>query len=251
MLYNDVNSISELKNSVSWNDIKDDIHLRLVNSKILGDYGEDIVARKFNDLSVCLSLQKKTNDTVQSYILKEHDIKELGINTDDMFMQGMYNMSHDGEVRIMTLKEFLMRGYQMDALAKVSKMPIPVSNTPMSQLGLIYDIEEDGTENILCICSRKEVFGASYIICPDVLKEVYARFHENFYVFFISVHEAMCVRHGYVTNDCGRTDTMAEMDLAGMVERINDQPDKEWKDILSYKLYYYYGDDGERMIPVR
>ena len=84
-----------------------------------------------------------------------------------------------------------------------------------------------------------------------MLEEVYDRFNqENFYVLPISVHQVMCVRKGYADHDGQKPLYEVEDDLLCMVEGINDNGNKDWKDILSYKIYYYLGDDGKRLFPI-
>ena len=41
-----------------------------------------------------------------------------------------------------------------------------------------------------------------------------------------------------------------EDDILDTIEDFNDTHNKSWKDILSYKTYYYLGDDGKFILPI-
>ena len=54
----------------------------------------------------------------------------------------------------------------------------------------------------------------------------------------------------YVSHDGQKPVKYIEDDLLDFIEEFNDTQNKTWKDILSYKLYYYMGDDGHVIVPI-
>ena len=121
------------------------------------------------------------------------------------------------------------------------------------QSGIIEDISYDGEieiENILMLTNKNDIFGACYMIIPEILEEVYKRFGENFYIIPLSIHCVMCVRNGYATKNNTKPTHEVEDDILDAIEEFNDTKTNSWKDILSYKAYYYFGDDGEYIFPI-
>ena len=74
MEYSDETDLSNYKkvNTDTWDDIKDYIKLRAINTKYLEEYGNNIACKKFLDISLTLSLQEK-QEKMLSYILTEED----------------------------------------------------------------------------------------------------------------------------------------------------------------------------------
>ena len=69
MKYSDEKDLSNYKkvNTDTWDDIKDNIRLRAINTKYLKEYGNHIAHKKFLDISLTLSLQEKQKQML-SYI---------------------------------------------------------------------------------------------------------------------------------------------------------------------------------------
>jgi hypothetical protein len=118
--------------------------------------------------------------------------------------------------------------------------------------GIIQDVNEDtGVENILILCNKYDVLGASYMASFDILKEIYERFGESFYIIPLSIHKVMCVRSGYATHEEEKPFSEVDDDFLDMIEDYNDKCNKSCKDILSYKIYYYYGCEDRLMLCTR
>lgn len=253
MKYSNETDLSNFKkiNSLSWDELKDKILIRLVNGKTIDKYGKDIAYTKYLDLEITYTVQEVKNETVLSHMLTNQEIKEMGVSLDEVQLAAFHNTGSDRKRRIFTFKESVLKDNPMFPVMSMPKGYMGVGDSGQTP-GYIEDVDmESGQENVLVITNRLSAFGSSYMIIPSMLEEVYDRFNqENFYVLPISVHQVMCVRKGYADHDGQKPLYEVEDDLLCMVEGINDNGNKDWKDILSYKIYYYLGDDGKRLFPI-
>jgi hypothetical protein len=145
----------------------------------------------------------------------------------------------------MTFKESILKDNVMYPVLQVSD-GVAIGAHSKTDCGIIQDIDKDtGADNVLMLCNKYNTFGASYMASFDILEEIYERFNENFYIIPLSVHEVMCVRSGYASRDGEKPRTEVDDDFLDMIEAFNDNHNKSWKDILSYKIYYYYGDEDK------
>lgn len=256
MKYVDEANIENLKkvDVTSWDTVKDNVYIRLMNEKYIGKYDKDIAHIKFLDLAMTFSLQEKSKDTVVSHLLTNEDLKRWNIDIDTAQNIALQNTATDRKRRIMTFKESTLKNNMMYPLMRIPQGAlIGAGGDSMSNCGIIEDTDrESGKENVLMVCHKNDMFGASYIAVPEVLDEVYSRFNnENFYIIPLSIHSVMCVRDKYVTYNGTKPIYEVEDDLLDMIESFNDEVNESWKDILSYKIYYYFGDDGKKIFPIK
>lgn len=251
MKYSDEKDLSNYKkvNTDTWDDIKDNIRLRAINTKYLSEYGNHIAHKKFLDISLTLSLQEKQKQML-SYILTEDDLKKYDISFDEAFKVAKENSLSDRKRRILPLREYILQSEMLYPLVNVApNAKMGVGNGA----GVLDDIDDEThIENVVVLCNRTDTFGATYMCIPEILEEVYQRFnYENFYILPMSIHHAWCIRKDYATKNGDKPLSYAEDDLLSMVEEFNDTQNKSWKDILSYKIYYYIGDDGKHVFPIQ
>lgn len=254
MKYSNETDLSNFKkiDSLSWDELEDKVLIRLVNGKTLNKYGNDIAHTKYLDLEITYTVQEIRNEQVLSHMLTNEEIEGMGVSVDEVRQAAFRNTGSDRKRRIFTFKESVLKDNPMFPVISMPKGFMAVSGDQTQAPGYIEDVDmETGQENVLIITNRMSAFGSCYMIIPSMLEEVYSRFNqENFYVIPVSVHQVMCVRKSYADHNGQKPLYEVEDDLLSMVENINDHSNKDWKDILSYKIYYYLGDDGKRLFPI-
>lgn len=249
MKYSDEKDIHNFKkiDTSSWESLKNNVFVRLINSKTLSKYGDNIAHAKFLDLALTFSVQEKVKDTMLSYLLTEDDLSYFNVSLESVKETALENTTNDRKKRIMTMKESVLKNNVMYPVLQLPKGALLGAGGNPSE-GIIQDTnEEKNIDNVLILCNKHDTFGSSYMASFDVLEEVYNRFGENFYIIPMSVHQVMCVRADYVSHGGEKPNYEVNDDLLDMIETFNDKNNKSWKDILSYKIYYYLGDDGKKL----
>lgn len=253
MKYNEEKTLERFVklNTDTWEGIKDNVMVHLINSKYLSQYGKDVCYNKVLDLAMVFAIQEKDKDGLRIYYLSNEDTKKYGVTIETLREVAMKNAEHSRKKRLVTLSDSIAMTNMLYPLAvKMPGTSMGVGGQGGPTIGVLQDVSED-QENILVVTNKGVPFGAQYMLLPSVLEEVYARFNnENFYILPMSRHQAWYIRRGYVTHDETKPWQYVEDDLLDMIEEFNDTQNKSWKDILSYKLYYYIGDDGKLIVPI-
>ena len=237
----------------SWETIKDNVFVRLINSKYLTKYGDNVINVPFLDLLLTFSVQEKSKETMLSHLLTKEDLKQFNVSAEEVKNTALHNTAYDRKKRILTFKESTLKNNPMYPILRVPQgMSMGTGGRSMTDCGIIQDTDdESGVDNILILSNKADMFGASYIASYEVLDEVYDRFNENFYIIPLSIHQVMCVRSNYVSKNGQKPQHEVDDDLLDMIEGFNDNNNKSWKDILSYKIYYYFGDDGKKLFLIK
>lgn len=256
MKYNDEKDLQNFKklNTASWDTVKDSVFVRLMNEKYVSKYNENIAYVKFLDLAMTFSVQEKSNDTILSHMITKDDLSKWNVDLETVQHIAKHNTEYDRKKRIMTFKQSALKNNIMYPLLQVPQgLTMGVGGNSAAECGIIQDVDEQtGNNNIIVLCNKYDVFGAAYMTIPEVLEEVWSRFNgENFYIIPLSVHQVICVRNNYVTHDNEKPVYEVEDDLLDMIESFNDSNNKSWKDILSYKIYYYFGNDGKKLFLIK
>ena len=255
MKYSDEIDMQNFKkiDTSSWDTLKDNVYVRLINRKYINKYDENIVHEPFMDLALTFSIQEKNKDIVMSHLLTKEDLKNLNVSTEEVKNVALHNTTYDRKKRVMTFKENTFKNNPMYPVLSVPQnMHMGVNTNRSSDFAMIQDVDsETGEENILMLGNKADIFGASYIASKEILEEIYHRFDENFYIIPLSVHQVMCVRTSYASQNGEKPSYEVDEDLLDMIESFNDDNNKSWKDILSYKIYYYLGDDGKRLFVIQ
>ena len=172
MEYSDETDLSNYKkvNTDTWDDIKDYIMLREINTKYLEEYGNNIACKKFLDISLTLSLQEK-QEKMLSYVLTEEDLKKYNVSFDEAFKIAKDNSLSDRKRRILPLREYMIQSELLYPLANI------ISNAKIGfgdGAGVLEDIDtEYGMDNIVVLCNRTDTFGATYMCIPEVLDAIH------------------------------------------------------------------------------
>lgn len=253
MKYRDEKDIQEFKkvNTDSWDTVKDDVFVRFVNTKCVDRYNDDIAKTKFMDLSMTFAINEVIGGSMISHMLTNKEIEQYGVTIDTVKAKAVENSTNDRRKRIISFKESILRTNPMHAILRISDMPM-MMGTNQQNGGILEDIDENGNPNILMVMNSVDAFGASYAFLPKVLNDIYERFdYSNFYLLPLSVHSVMCIKNSYATRNGEKTTREAEEDLLDLVLHMNDNTNKSWKDILSYRIYYFIGDDGKVIVPIK
>ena len=181
-------------NTSSWDDLKDNLFVRLINERYLSQYG-DIAHVKMMDLVMVFSVQEKIKDTMLSYLLTNEDLKNMNVEPYTVMTFAMHNSSNDRKRRIMTFKESTLKNNLMYPVLQIPKgMMMGAGGHSMAECGIIQDTdEEQECDNILILCNKHDTFGASYMVLPSILDEVYARFNEENFTLFHFLFIRLCV----------------------------------------------------------
>ena len=256
MIYVDEKSLHSFKkiNTLTWDTVKNNVYIRLMNIKSVSHYDKDIAFVKVADLAVTFSVQEidSTEKTLISHMLTVNELTDYGISIDIAYSKALENTLRNRKRRIISLREYMVMHEVAYPLINISEK-VKGGFVNEKQSGIIEDISYDGEieiENILMLTNKNDIFGACYMIIPEILEEVYKRFGENFYIIPLSIHCVMCVRNGYATKNNTKPIHEVEDDILDAIEEFNDTKTNSWKDILSYKAYYYFGDDGKYIFPI-
>lgn len=257
MKYSDETDMQNFKkvDTSSWDTLKDNVFVRLINGKYVDKYGDNVINTPFMDLTLTFSVQEKSKDTILSYLLTEKDLERFNVTAEEVKDTALHNTTCDRKKRVMTFKESMLKSNPMYPVLEIpygASLGISSHSSNSPEHGLIRDVDEEtDEENILILTNRTDVFGASYIASFEILNEIYDRFNENFYIIPLSIHKVMCIRSNYATKNGRKPIYEVDDDLLDMVESFNDSNNKSWKDILSYKIYYYFGNDGNKLFLIK
>jgi len=230
-----------------WDQLSKRITFRLMNKKVFSaTYDEDILHQNCLDLTKVFIVSELSDDRkyISSYDLKEKDLENFNKDEKDLFTIISDNIKNDATVRIQRFTENITAREVMYPLIKIPSN----SSIASSSSSLIQDFsEKEDKDNILILTNKYNVYGASHMFNFKALSEVYNRIKGNFYIVPTSIHEVMCVSEDYVC--INKTLSQAEDDLLDMLYEMNDKNDDE--NVLSYKIYKYYADDGHILMPIK
>ena len=247
-----INTFKKIDTS-NWNSFKDNVFIRLINKKIADTQPEyeNAIKVPFMDLYKMFYIREidRGNDIVYGYTLQKGDMKKFNVKFQKLSKQAQDNHNNDKKMRISTLKENIAKQSVFAPVIRIpdSAMTMTEGNMP----GTIIDKDDNGNENILVVTNSMDVFGTSYMASQNMINEIWNRFRkENFYMISMTQNKLMCIREKYMTENGTKSKVEYEDDLFGMIDKMNSQVEN-WKDILSYRLYYFIGDDGQKIISLK
>lgn len=250
----DPNDIEDIKKHIRW---------RIYNKKVFHAMDMDNIAhRDFMDLTMAYDIREVSKDRnyVNEYLLTNDDVENLGL-TDTIHTIAKRNIANDSSKRLMDVYLDMISSNVMYPLLKLQKgaklapsdAPAYIDNKVDKEISNPYADEDDETkkkDSIVIITTRYNLFGSSFLLDFDTLREVRRRFDNSFYVIPLSVDKLMCVNKAYATNNGKKDMFEAEDDLLDMLYEYN-QKNKKTDTILSYNIYDYIYDDGEMLIPIK
>lgn len=243
-------SLFQKVDTSSWESMKEDVRIRLIPNKYLKkEYSDDVVSKKFLDLAMCVQLQERKSDTYRSHVFTQKDIDKYGIDEDTLFNTASNNTVTDRSKRILTpMQHMSMNTAYYPVMGKIEgkMMAVTENNQPLGIIG-----GQDDKDNILVLCNKRNWFGSMYITQTKILDEIYERFDKtNFYIIPVSLFYVMCVKSTFAMQDGEKPIEEAEDDLMDMLEQLNDSMN-DYHNVLSYKIYYYFGDDNKQLFLIK
>ena len=236
-------------NTSSWETVNEDVFIRFINQKYLDKYSVDIVHKEFLDLAMCISVQEKKEDSFRSHMLTHDDLENYGIDADTAFASALYNTDNARSLRILTPSQHMCISHPAYPLLGKIEGKTAVGLENGSALGVIGG--HDDKDNILMIADKRYGYGSSYISSHRVLEEVFNRFEQNnFYIVPMNTFHVMCIKSSFANQNGVKSMMETEDDLVDMLEAMNDKC-KDWRHILSYKLYYYFGNENKQLFLIR
>ncbi len=237
----------------NWDEVKQRITYKVINKKALNllENSKKIIHEDNMDLTKVCMISELSHDrkNLNCYILTVDDCKRFNKTAKEIISIANTNIGNDKKRRIGGFKDDLMN---VEVLAPIASFPehsmIQVPSSNSSGL-LIGDKEEDGSESIIIVGNKYSVFGASYMLDFNTLNTVRDRFNDNFYIIPVSIHKFMCLKKSFLLKKNPNIDEM-EDDLLDMIYKINTR-NQNVDDILSYRLYYYSIEDGEKLISIK
>lgn len=252
----------------TFESIKDNLFMRLFNKNNLplNKQLDTVPHINFIDLVITFSIEEKTyfdkTKGLYTYLITNEDIEMLNIDIKDLKAIAMENLLNKNSPRVETISQHIIRNHifspltripsNMEAMAQINEKEHKKSfkifeGEQFGSIPLINSSED--TKDVLLISNRTQTFASVNLTNPDVLKKVFIEFgNENFFIVPTSVHEIICIKYSFATNNGSKSEKQAIEDLEDMIEEINDIIHENTNDILSYNVYYHICDDNCTMI---
>ena len=237
-----------------WDGFKNNVFVRLENKKTVDSQPEyeNVIKVPFMDLYKLFYIREisTSDNTVYFYDMKKPDMKKFNVKFKKLNAKAQENHESDRKARIVNMKESMIMQSVLQPIVKVPNHSM-LSDSEGSGIGVIIDTDENGQKNVLLMENTMNVFASSYIANWKIINDIWKSFgEENFYIIPLSKHSSMCIKESYVSNNFEKSREEYEDDMFTMLNRINSDS-RNWKDILSYRLYYFIGDDGMRMMSIK
>lgn len=253
----------------TFESIKNNLFMRLFNKHNLplNKELESVPHINYADLTMTFSIEERAyfdgRRGVYSYMITNDDMKLLNVTKETLKEIAMKNLTDNNSVKIETINQHIFRSNVFSPLTRLpndsivtvqikgpeaESFPSSIFNTnPFGPIPIMNDSKKD-TKDVLLISNRTQTFASVNFVMPNVLNEVYNKFNENFYIVPSSVHELICIKSSYATNNGEKTEKETIEELEDMVEQINDVLHEDTSNILSYNIYYHIHDDNCTMI---
>jgi hypothetical protein len=218
---NKVNGNIDMKYFLDYNQVKEKIVYKLVNTEKNQELLEDCPHVDFLDLSIMFScIVAKEEKSTASILIHNAHAKLWNVSTEEL-----YRTARDNTQRLM--------GYEIKNMNDIVEEMIEAS-----EIDETYDEEsmKELSQNayMYVLTNNNRIDGAVCIIYPNLLKDLAYSIGKGFYVIPSSVHEVIIVP----TDDTYEAD-----DIKNMIREINDTQVKK-EEILSYSLYYFDKEKG-------
>lgn len=261
--YKELNSLKDFNIfDGTFESIKSHLFMRLFNkyNLPLGKELDSVPHFTYADMVATLSVEAKEYFSgrrgVRCYMITNEDVEKLGITKEELKKIAIKNLQDKNSARIETINQHLVRANILSPLVNKEDFGAAIQlggppkqtnpNTIFSgdQFGSVM-FQKSESKNVVLISNRTQTFASINFVMPGVLNEVHNVFGENFYIVPSSVHELICVKSSFITNDGDKPEKQAIEDLVDMLEQINDVVQTNERNILSYNVYYYvYEDNG-------
>lgn len=191
---------------LSYDHIKSNLFLCVVNAERNQELLANIPHQKLEDLAVVYrSLFCTDGEQVGSMLINNRLLEYWNVDQGKIHEQALKNMDS-----LFTL-EFCKLAQKIFGM-----MDIPIEEIPFDQ-------------NLFLLSNDQDYYGAAYLSCPDVLKEVSEKMGGDFLIIPSSVHELIIIKD------------MADTDIGALIEtvRVVNRTELTEADFLSDNIYRY------------
>lgn len=245
----------------TFKSIKNNLFMRLFNKDNLplDRKLDEIPYIKYSDLVITFSIEQRTyfdgNTGVFSYMITNKDIEIFQTNINELKEIAIKNILDKNSARIETINQHVIRSHVFSPLTRIpDNMPTMINLEGPNNRNSLFGTNSfgsipiinsnDNLKNVLVLSNRTKTFAPINLIFSEVLDKLYEEFeNENFYIVPSSVHELICIKDSFATENGNKNEKHVIEDLEDMVEKINDLVHKNASDILSYNIYYHIHDD--------
>ena len=212
-----------LPDILEYENVKDSIVYRLINTEMNRELLDDLPHMEFLDLSVvfcCLVMEEEDNPAF-IWIHNIH-MKLWDVTVEELYRAASENTQQLEKPEIMNIEEIL---YDV----------LPEEGFSLNKNDRSMEEEPAGNNNatatvpMYVLSSRKRLQGAACMLYPDLLRKIADRMDSSYYIIPSSIHELLLIpAAGFADRD----------ELKAMICEINDThvaPEER----LSYSLYGY------------
>lgn len=194
-------------------EVLDNVIIALINTEFNEKLLSGIPSREYLNLSIVYKrLIKEDKEGMQSILITNEHIEELGITEEELYSKAYKNT--------------YQRGYSIRPIESVINKFISmgiINGVP------VIDVPYDFNTGLLVVSSLMGVGGSSLMAINEVLEKLADVYKDNFYIFPSSLHE-------FIATDAKNVDDVGE--CQEMVRDINAAMVSEGE-FLSDEVYYY------------
>lgn len=201
----------------NFEDIKERVIYKLVNTEKNKELLEDIPHVEFLDLSIVFQCLVSQNELgVLSVLIHNIHQKTWNISTEDL-----YNVAMENTPRLLK--------FDLIPMSKICYEVLKAEN-PEGE----YKMEFPGGVPMFVLSNQNKIGGAGCMLYPDLLRKFSDAIGNNFYIIPSSIHELILLPV---------VDYDESAELKNSIKKINDTQVSA-EEILSYSLYYYDRETG-------
>lgn len=190
------------------------LYIGVINTELNSELLEEAVHKEKSGVSLVLRQVLEENSYgIVSGIVSKEVFEEMDMSEEDVWRLAWKNTQRLFPPKIVDMKS---------ELEKLLGIVLPKEDTPMYFL-----------------TSKKEQYGGVYFLCEKILKKVYEKLGDNFYILPSSIHETIIMREKEMKQ------SVEELKL--LVMDANKTTVSE-KDVLSNNVYYYSEEKGLTVI---
>ena len=201
--------------TLDFHDVKDNIVFQLINTEQNKGLLNSLPHREFHDLSIIYRWVVGLDESgLQSIVIKNNLMKELGLNEDQMFKLAVVNYKKLLTPTICSMDDLTREDYREEGMPEELVEIMPPSRS--------------ADEMMWVISNNFRINGACSMLYDDVLQEIAEKVGSDLYVLPSSIHEtiALSVNGGELH------------ELAQMVNDVN-MSEVDLDDRLSNQVYHY------------
>lgn len=205
-----------------FDNVKNNLGIKLVNTKKNEKFLESVPHKEFLDLSVIYQVEVRIDENTGSFTIRNELMNKYGITLDELHKEALDSMKNRKVVTIIGMIE------------KIASLTMPAESFEKLKELNAFEILDNG---MIYISNETKILGATAILYEDTLKKLADIFKEDYYILPSSIHEVLAVK---------ATGIYVE-DLKAMVKETNAEH-VEPDEVLSDNVYHYNIVTGELSI---